>query len=64
LLEPRVLLATFTVTNTGDAGPGSVREAMTFANHSFGPDTIAFDVRGQDPGPAASSSGRSSRCRR
>ncbi|MGE3820294.1 MAG: LEPR-XLL domain-containing protein, partial [Isosphaeraceae bacterium] len=31
-LEPRVVLSTFTVTNTDDSGPGSLRQAMLDAN--------------------------------
>jgi hypothetical protein len=41
-----VVAATFTVTNTGDSGAGSLRQAMTDANTSAGPDTIAFDIPG------------------
>ena len=32
ILEDRQLLATFTVTNTGDSGPGSLRQAIFDAN--------------------------------
>src|SRR3990172_5305515 len=38
--------ATFTVTNTNDAGAGSLRQAITDANSAVGADTIAFDVSG------------------
>ncbi len=38
--------ATFTVTNTGDSGPGSLRQAITDANTAAGTDTIAFNVSG------------------
>ena len=38
--------ATFTVTNTSDSGPGSLRQAITDANASAGLDTIAFNVSG------------------
>ena len=44
-LEPRVLLATYTVTNTGiDAG--SLRAAITSANANPGPDVIRFNIPG------------------
>ena len=39
--------ATFTVTNTQDAGPGSLRQAIFEANANTGPDTIVFNI----PGP-------------
>ena len=38
--------ATFTVTNTNDSGPGSLRQAILDANASPGSDTIAFDIPG------------------
>ncbi|MCX7722340.1 MAG: right-handed parallel beta-helix repeat-containing protein [Verrucomicrobiae bacterium] len=38
--------ATFTVTSTNDAGPGSLREAIERANTNAGPDTIAFNLPG------------------
>jgi hypothetical protein len=38
--------ATFTVANTADSGPGSLRQAILDANAAAGPDTIAFDVAG------------------
>ena len=38
--------ATFTVTNTGDSGAGSLRQAILDANANAGPDVIAFDVSG------------------
>jgi len=38
--------ATFTVTNTSDSGPGSLRQAITDANANAGLDTIAFNVSG------------------
>ncbi|HTY41404.1 MAG TPA: S-layer homology domain-containing protein [Thermoanaerobaculia bacterium] len=37
---------TYTVTNTGDSGAGSLRQAITDANAHPGADTIAFDVPG------------------
>lgn len=43
-LEPRLLMATFTVTNLNDSGPGSLRDALAGANSNFRvPDTIQFD---------------------
>jgi hypothetical protein len=41
LTSPR---ATFTVTTTGDGGPGSLRQAILDANASPGPDEIRFAV--------------------
>jgi len=38
--------ATFTVTNTNDAGAGSLRQAIMDANGAAGADTIAFDISG------------------
>ena len=38
--------ATFTVTNTDDAGAGSLRQALLDANANPGADTIAFDIPG------------------
>jgi hypothetical protein len=38
--------ATFTVTNTNDSGPGSLRQAILDANANAGADTIAFNVSG------------------
>ena len=56
-LATSVSAATFTVTNTNDSGPGSLRQALTDAQGCGGPDihasspslgghTIAFDVPG------------------
>ena len=42
-LEGRHLLATFTVVNSDDSGPGSLRGAIEQANADPAPDTIAFD---------------------
>ena len=39
-LETRALLATFAVTNTNDAGPGSLRQAILDANAAGGADTV------------------------
>jgi len=38
--------ATFTVTNTNDSGPGSLRQAILDANATAGADTIAFNIPG------------------
>lgn len=37
------------VTNVNDAGPGSLRDAMTMANVIPGPDTINFNISGAGP---------------
>jgi hypothetical protein len=36
--------ATFTVTNTNDSGPGSLRDAISRANATLGADTVNFDA--------------------
>lgn len=41
--------ATFTVVNTLDAGPGSLRQAVFDANGAPGADTIAFAIPGEGP---------------
>jgi parallel beta-helix repeat protein len=41
--------ATFTVTNTADEGPGSLRQAIDEANFAAGADTIAFNIPGAGP---------------
>src|SRR5215218_6853479 len=46
VFEPRVLLAVFTVTTTDDAGPGSLRQAITSANSAAGGDVIEFNIPG------------------
>lgn len=38
--------ATYTVTNTGDTGAGSLRQAITDANGTAAADTIAFNIPG------------------
>ena len=45
LLENRVLMTIFTVTNTDDSGPGSLRQAILDANDNPGLDTIAFNIK-------------------
>src|SRR5262245_51817058 len=42
LMEDRAVPATFTVVNTLDSGPGSLRQAISDANVTTGPDTIGF----------------------
>jgi parallel beta-helix repeat protein len=49
-LEGRCLPATFFVTTTADAGPGSLRRAILDANASPGHDEIRFDIPTSDPG--------------
>jgi hypothetical protein len=46
MLEPRRLLSTFVVTNTGDSGSGSLRQAMINADNDMAPgtDSIVFDL--------------------
>ena len=46
LLEIRTLLAAFTVINTNDDGPGSLRQAMIDANASAGADSVSFSIPG------------------
>lgn len=41
--------ATFTVSNTLDSGPGSLRQALLDANAAPGLDTIAFNIPGTGP---------------
>ncbi len=38
------------VTNTMNAGPGSLRDAITFANANPGPDVVTFCIPQSDPG--------------
>ena len=40
---------TFVVSNTGDSGSGSLREAINQANDNTGPDTIEFSIPGTGP---------------
>lgn len=46
LLGGKALATTYTVTNTNDAGAGSLRAAITNANGSAGSDTISFNIAG------------------
>jgi hypothetical protein len=48
-VEQRLLLSTFTVTNTGDSGDGSLRQAILDSNSSPGANTISFDIPGTGP---------------
>src|SRR4028119_2054561 len=43
------VLATYTVTNTNDSGPGSLRDAIDQANFISGLDTINFNIPGDGP---------------
>jgi hypothetical protein len=42
-------VSTFTVTNTGDSGQGSLRQAILNANANTGPDQISFNIPGAGP---------------
>ena len=44
LLETRTLLAAFTVTNTDDSGPGSLRQAVLAANGISAGGVVAFAI--------------------
>jgi hypothetical protein len=52
-MERRDLLATFMVTNNGDVGDGTLRDAIDDANASTGSDLIRFDLApgADDPAP-------------
>jgi titin len=43
------LTATYTVTNTNDAGAGSLRQALTDANNNFAADYVYFNIPTSDP---------------
>ena len=46
-MEDRTLLSTFTVSNTGDSGPGSLRQAIVDSNKTIGAtNTIDFKIPG------------------
>jgi hypothetical protein len=45
-LEDRTVLSVFTVTNTNDSGPGSLRQAIFDANTTPGMNTVAFNIGG------------------
>jgi hypothetical protein len=40
------MLSTFTVTNTNDSGPGSLRQAILDSDSAQGPNAISFDIPG------------------
>src|SRR5438477_12931287 len=44
LLEDRCLPSTFSVLNTSDSGPGSLRQALLDANAAPGADLITFNI--------------------
>ena len=46
VLEGRLLLAVFTVTNTNDSGAGSLRQAILDGNANHSQNTIAFNIGG------------------
>ena len=47
VMEDRTLLSTFLVSNTGDSGPGSLRQAILDSNNATGAtNTIDFDISG------------------
>src|SRR5947209_3346183 len=46
VLENRWLMANFQVTNTGDSGAGSIRQAILDANAAVGADNITFNIPG------------------
>jgi surface-anchored protein len=48
-MEPRTLLAVFTVTNTNDSGPGSLRQAILNANNATSTAQIRFNIPTSDP---------------
>src|SRR5258708_34052719 len=49
VLDSRELLATFLVTNLGNSGAGSLRQAIINSNAQAGANTIDFDVAGTIP---------------
>jgi len=49
LVAPSHAQTTFTVTNTSDSGPGSLRAAVNDANAATGDDRIEFDIAGSAP---------------
>jgi uncharacterized repeat protein (TIGR01451 family) len=48
-IVPSAPASTFTVTNTSDSGPGSLRQAILDANLFPDPDAIFFDISGAGP---------------
>ncbi|MDD3875657.1 MAG: NosD domain-containing protein [Bacteroidales bacterium] len=49
ILYLNVFSADYTVINTSDSGPGSLREAVTSANSAVGADNIFFNIPQSDP---------------
>ena len=52
LLEGRLVLSTFLVTNTNDSGSGSLRDAITRVNadtSNQNPDIVNFQIQGTGP---------------
>lgn len=47
--EKKVMMTTYTVTNTNDSGPGSLRQAILDANSNAGNDVIEFNIGGGGP---------------
>lgn len=54
-LECREVLAVFTVTDDGDSGPGTLRQAILDANAASGADVVEFNIGGPDKTIALSS---------
>ncbi len=51
LMEDRTLLSSFVVSNTGDSGAGSLRQAIIDSNYAVGAtNTIGFDISGTGVG--------------
>ncbi|MBI1914310.1 MAG: hypothetical protein HYS12_06175 [Planctomycetes bacterium] len=48
-LEDRALLSVYTVTNTGNSGLGTLRQAILDANNHAGMDEIHFNISGSGP---------------
>ena len=46
-VEPRLLMAVFTVTSTDDSGPGTLRQAILDANTAAGADEVRFNIPGE-----------------
>jgi len=50
VMAPNAAQAIIAVGNTNDSGPGSLREAILFANQQVGEETITFNIPTSDPG--------------